>query len=397
MALTLRGTQVSLTRMTMPKLTWRRRRVARWGMAAWLAIASLAAGGRAAAQDLPARLADSTFWRMVTEMSEPGGYFRSDNLVSNETSFQYVIPELQRSTKPGGVYLGVAPEQNFTYLVALRPRIAFIVDIRRQNMLQLLFYKALFELSADRAEFVSRLFARARPAGLDTASSVDVLFQAYAGAAPDSAIYKRTLAAVKDHLVRHHGFALSPDDLRSIEYVYGAFFTAGPDLTYSFPNAGGMFGGRAFPSYAQLMTETDGTGARRSYLASETNYRLVKQMEADNLVIPLVGNFAGDKTLRGVGQYLRDRHATVTAFYTSNVEQYLFMQGDDWKKFYENVAALPTDESTTFIRSLSRGAGFRPGSPNSPSVQLLSMATELLKAYREGKLQSYDDVIQQSK
>ena len=116
---------------------------------------------------LPNRLSDQEFWRLSNDFSEPGGYFRSENLVSNEHTFQYVIPALKRRVRPGGVYLGVAPDQNFTYIVATAPRMAFIVDIRRGNLLQHLMYKAIFELSADRAEFVSRLFSKPRPAGSD--------------------------------------------------------------------------------------------------------------------------------------------------------------------------------------------------------------------------------------
>ena len=115
---------------------------------------------------LPHRLTDEEFWRLSNDLSEPGGYFRSENLVSNEHTFQYVIPALKRRVRPGGVYLGVAPDQNFTYIVATAPRMAFIVDIRRGNLLQHLMYKAIIELSADRAEFVSRLFSKPRPAGV---------------------------------------------------------------------------------------------------------------------------------------------------------------------------------------------------------------------------------------
>ena len=138
----------------------------------------------------------------MTELSEPSGNFPSDNLLSNETSLQYVIPELHRSTKPGGVYLGVAPEQNFTYLAALKPKIAFIVDIRHDNSLLLLVYKALFELSADRADFTSRLFSRPRPGGLDTPSTIEQLMHAYSAAPPDSVYFARNLAAVKERLVQ---------------------------------------------------------------------------------------------------------------------------------------------------------------------------------------------------
>src|SRR5215813_9537478 len=109
---------------------------------------------------LPERLSDIEFWNLITGFSEPGGYFRSDNFVSNESAFQRVIPALKKRIKPGGVYVGVGPDQNFTYVAAFGPRLAFIVDIRRQNMLLHLMYKALFELSSNRTEFLSKLFSR---------------------------------------------------------------------------------------------------------------------------------------------------------------------------------------------------------------------------------------------
>ncbi len=74
------------------------------------------------------------------------------------------------------------------------------------------------------------------------------------------------------------------------------------------------------------MTETDGRGEQRSYLASEENFRTLKQLERNNAIVPVVGNFAGPKALRAVGRYLNEHHATVSAFYTSNVEMYLFQQ-----------------------------------------------------------------------
>ena len=115
---------------------------------------SAATASRASA--LPARLTDAEFWSLVETMSEPDGYFRSDNLVSNEDTFQFVIPDLQRVVKPGGVYVGVGPDQNFTYIANLKPAIVFIPDIRRGNLHMHLMYKALMEQSADRADFLSQ-------------------------------------------------------------------------------------------------------------------------------------------------------------------------------------------------------------------------------------------------
>src|SRR6478735_4636388 len=83
--------------------------------------------------------------------------FVTDNIVSNEIALQDVLPELERTHR--GAYIGVGPEQNLTYITALEPSIAFVVDLQRGNMLLHLMYKALIELSADRADFLSRLFA----------------------------------------------------------------------------------------------------------------------------------------------------------------------------------------------------------------------------------------------
>src|SRR5437764_9838575 len=151
---------------------------------AFLGPLSFTSSPLVATEFLPAQLSDEAFWNMVNEFSEPGGYFRSDNFVSNETTFQYVIKDLKK-TRAGGVYLGVGPDQNFTYIVAMQPKMAIIFDIRRQNVIQHLIYKALLEMSSDRADFVSRLFSRKRPAGLDAKSTAEDLFTAYDNVEPE--------------------------------------------------------------------------------------------------------------------------------------------------------------------------------------------------------------------
>src|SRR5678815_5448069 len=110
------------------------------------------------ADTLPVSITDPAYWKMISDFSEPGGTFAFEMFMSNEVTFQMILPDLLKRVPPGGVYLGVAPEQNFTYIAALRPKIAFIIDIRRENMLEMLMYKALFESSSTRTDFLSRLF-----------------------------------------------------------------------------------------------------------------------------------------------------------------------------------------------------------------------------------------------
>jgi len=110
----------------------------------------------AAAARLPERLSDADFWALVDSISEPGGFFRiTDNFTSNEREIGQLYTMLRERGTSGGVYMGVGPEQNFTYISAIRPKMAFIVDIRRQAVMQHLMFKAIFEMAADRAAWTS--------------------------------------------------------------------------------------------------------------------------------------------------------------------------------------------------------------------------------------------------
>jgi hypothetical protein len=307
-----------------------------------------AADGAGRRSTLPSRLSDREFWQLVVDASEPDGYFRSDNLTSNELGFQRVIPDLLARTGRGGVYLGVGPEQNFTYVAALHPAFAVIFDVRRGNLLVQLMYKALFELSRDRAELVSLLFARPRPPGLTAQSSAHDLFNAFGASPGDEALFRQTSTAIETRLLKAHALPLSTDDVEGIRRIYRTFFSRG-------------FAIRPQPTYAELMTQTDNAGASRSFLASEANFTVLKDLEARNLVVPVVGDFAGPKAIRTIATYLKAHAATVAAFYLSNVEQYLDQDGK-WSAFCKNVSALPLDASSTFIRSSSgRGIGFGIG------------------------------------
>ena len=326
---------------------------------------------RLATTDLPARLTDQEFWRLTEDMSEPNGAFTSDNLLSNERVFARYVPELVATTKPGGVYLGVGPEQNFTYIAAMRPRMAFITDIRRGNLHLQLMYKALFELSADRAEFVSRLFTRPRPAALTASTSftATALMNAYMEtAAADETAYTANLQAIQNHLTKTRALPLSDEDLDGIAAVYRAFYWYGPAITWAaritsvpFENMRTPGGGAVVPgtTYRDLMIQADAAGQELSYLASEEKFAFLKDLQRKNLIVPVVGNFSGPKALRAVGAYLKERRAVVSAFYVSNVESYLQRNGV-WGKFCANVATLPLDAASTFIRPGGRSNSLLP-------------------------------------
>ena len=338
-----------------------------------------------AALPVPTQLTDEQFWQLSSSSSEGDGVFRSDNLLSNELNFQYVIPDLLKIAQPGRVYMGVGPEQNFSYIAALKPSMAFIVDIRHGNLDVHLMYKALFEMSANRAEFVSRLFSRKQPAGLSASSTAAELFTAYLGVDPSKELYEANLNAVIDHLKTKHKFPLSEGDLDGIEWAMSNYYRFGPSIGYNssdpnfapsivgaIGNGGRGGGGRGgnFVGYADLMMATDAVGKERGYLANEENFMVLKNLETRNLLVPVVGNFGGPKAIRAVGKYLRDNGAMVSTFYLSNVEQYLDMDGLIGA-FMANVATLPIDDSSRFISTGAGNRGFGGGGGNGMNNSML--------------------------
>ena len=309
-----------------------------------LFLCNLVGTSSAQVRGLPDQISDPDFWRMITELSEPSGQYTGDNWISNEPTIQDVIPPLKQVVKPGGVYLGVGPEQNFTYMWALQSKIGFIIDIRRQNMLDVLLFKTLFEIAPDRADFMSLLFSRRKPDGLNASTSAAALMAAYE-AAP-----REGLAANMEKVrsvMASHKYGLSSDDLATIEFIHGIFSRGGPSITAEFASPGGP--SPAVPiTYINLMTATDRNGQAWSYLSSEAAYQYVRELHRKNLIIPLVGDFAGPSTIRKISDYLKERNSTVATFYVSNVEYYL--TGPTLKRFQSNVATLPIDASSMFIR-----------------------------------------------
>ena len=335
--------------------------------------------GRAGSADIPARLSDQEFWRLVEDLSEPDGTFRSDNVLSNEMTFARLVPDVVKSVKPGGVYLGVGPEQNFTYIEAMKARMAFITDIRRNNLHLLLMYKALFELSADRAEFLSRLFVKSRPAGLTKSSSIQQITDAYwLVETGDEAAYAAGLQAIQNHLTKKHGFPMSPEDLAGVAAAYRAFYFYGPRMNYSASlDLRPLSAGNA-ATYFDLMNQLGDDGAPLSYLGTEAKFGYIKDLQARNMIVPVVGNFSGPKAIRGIGDYVRKRGATVAAFYVSTVEPYLKRAGT-FETFCESVATLPMTDTSVFIRpgnlqnlALSAPviAPMTPGSPRLGTYQI---------------------------
>ena len=342
------------------------------------------------------RVADSpigleTFGRLIASLSEPEGYFDSDNFVSNEAAYLRILPALKRLGVRGGVYIGVGPDQNYSYIADIRPRLAVIVDIRRQNALQHLYYKALFQLSENRQEYLRRLFGR--PLSLNSRHAegerISDILRRIDQTPPDQTFAARAIGEATD-IIRSWGVGLNAEDLKAVCYIAQAFVDGGPDMKFTSYNRAPR---PHHPTYRSLLENRDRTGAQTNYLAEEERFRVVKNLHRENRIIPVVGDFAGPSAFLRVSQELRRRGLEVKCFYASNVEFYLF-RGDRWRFYLRNVRSLPLAREAFMIRSY---ANMWEPHPAQTAGSYMTTVMQSLQAFlaneAAGKNETYWDMV----
>jgi hypothetical protein len=385
-------------------------RTARWLLAAapfaavfgWLATGSQdetstrAAYASSLIAASPARV-DSSFAKLVQRLSEPGGYFDSDNLISNETSYLHVLDGMRRMKVQGGAYIGVGPDQNFSYIAAVRPEIAFMIDIRRDNLLEHLMFKSLFAMARNRVDYLCLLFGKPLPRDVDrwSGKSIQELVDYIDATHTDQDLADSVQSAISQR-VRRFGIPLTTLDLETIARIRDAFVRDSLDLRYSSI-------GRAprpyHPTYRQLLLERDRSGHQANYLATEDAFQFVKTMEANDRVVPVVGNAAGEHAIAAIAQLMTERGDKVSVLYISNVEQYLIRDGG-FPQFAENVKLLPRDRRSVMIRSyFGYGYGFGTAGTHPLNVaghystQILQTLDAFVATYDSGAVRSYFDLI----
>jgi hypothetical protein len=185
------------------------------------------------AEEVPT-LADQEFELLSLELSEEPGYFDTDNLISNEISYQQVLPRLKEITRAGQVYLGVGPDQNFTYIAQVRPATAIIIDLRRENLLQHLYFKQVIEASKDRWHYLSLLFGKESPQDFRPDPSADVkgLIQHFRSLVSDQGFFERNFQKAWLSLRRRFPRLIREEDRDILHAIAAAFFRENLQLRF---------------------------------------------------------------------------------------------------------------------------------------------------------------------
>lgn len=341
------------------------------------------------------RSGDTSFAALSATLSEPNGYFDSDNIITNEASYLQVASQLRKTGTHGGVYVGVGPDQNFSYIALIRPQIAFMLDVRRDNLLEHLLFKSLFAMARNRAEYLCLLLGKPVPPDVGQWSSKpigDIL--AYVTAAhTDSEAVSATRKA-SNARIASFGIPLDAQDRAMIDRYRAEFVVSGLDTRYS---SLGRNNRMDYPSLGELVMATDRAGRRVSYLADEDAFQFVRGMEQHDRIIPVIGNLAGDKAMAAIGAYASERHLKVSALYVSNVEQYLLTREGGFSEFARNVGTLPHDSSGVIIRSYFGRFGrthplYVPAS-GSVSTSMIETIDSFSRRIAAGEIRSYADLV----
>lgn len=341
---------------------------------------------------------ESGFAARIESLSEPAGYFDTDNLISNERSYLHVAPALREMARrgAGGVYLGVGPDQNFSYIAHARPSLAILIDVRRDNLLLHLLFKAIFAEARSRLEYLALLTGRQSPAaGTDWSQRpVDALVT-YIDAAPR--LSDAGVTALRGRLagvIRGFGVAMTDADRSTIDRFHRRFIDAGLGLQF---NSTGRAPQYDYPTYRDLLLEVDRQGGRQSFVATESDFQFVKGLQARHQVIPIAGDLAGSKALASVAKFLAASNLKVTVFYTSNVEFYLFRDGS-FPSFVTNLGRLPHDPASVIVRSVfPAGSAGLARVPGYNSASLTQNIDTLLSGYARGQYRQYSELIRQER
>lgn len=343
----------------------------------------------AASVQAPPSILKGAFGETLQRLSEKGGDFISDNLISNETSYLQTTKQLLARPE-GGVYIGVGPEQNFSYLALTRPKLAIIVDIRRDNLLQHLYYRYLFEEAKDRSHFISLLVGRPYDEGTAPPENAD--FAAVAKHAekmpPDPKLQKGIVDVAILRITNEWGVRLDDKDKQSIKKMAQVFFDKQLDLRFELKESSG----RKYPTLRELMDTKDPGGVARSFLATNESFRLVQSMEREGRVLPVVGDFGGDQAFAAIADHLKKSDLKVTTFYVSNVEQYL-LDPPVWTKWLRNVEALPRTDDALFIRCyLDQGKKHPKQMEGHRTATVLAKVSDFLEREKKKPSKTFFDI-----
>ncbi len=197
----------------------------------------------------------------------------------------------------GGVYVGVASDQNYTLMAVARSELGYLIDLDRQVVNLHRVYMALISQSADPDAFLERFTAKSLK---DTKALLE--------------------PALADLTPRDRS-----DALKFVEDNQKALY-----------------------DYLKIVRNTKRGEQGVTWLADPSLYDYIRRMVATGRLRPLNGNLLGKKAMATISASITALGKQVGILYVSNAEEYLYYT----PQFATNVRALPAASNGVVLRTI---------------------------------------------
>jgi hypothetical protein len=303
-------------------MPWRRR----WGQWGALALAALVllpgrARGDGSALGILARPLQ------VEDTSAYDGLFPIKHVTSNEWQNGVFVSEVRR--RPGGAFLGLGGEQNYTLIAAGRSQVAFIVDSNPVVIEIHRAYHALHKLAPTRTAFVAYLSGREPPPHQAGATMAEIVARVEKQPPLDAA-----------RLLREARGLVSANEMQALgKMIHGQFGTL-----YMAGKPSGSFA----EHFARMAREPRSPTRFACWLDHDQSYAAVRARIESNAIHLVTGSIAGEQTLRSIAAAARKMGVVFHHVYLSNAPDYVFGSGAG-RQLAANLRLLPTNAATRVL------------------------------------------------
>lgn len=266
---------------------------------------------------------------------EPSNY-QLDCFVTNELAYNDVLVECL-PTGTTGAYVGVGPCQNLTYIGALRPRLAFVVDARIDNLLEHLMFKLLFERAETPAEYLGLLLSRDLGSSHAVGSEPEAVVAAVEKCPVSPELFRTNLAWLRTEMSDR--WPLTDLHRNRIDRLYGEFFRRQLDITNV--DAETTENLDEIANLRDVISARTSHGINLHFLTDAERYAVVRQLQRDDRVIPLLGNLGSGETTDRINELLRAYGESISTFYVSNIEEHVLQR---YRIEGDRITARPNPE-----------------------------------------------------
>ncbi len=307
--------------------------------------------------------------REQLSLAPPSTDYALDCFVSSEVGYNEVLARCQPvSATPNGAYLGVGPDQNYTYIGALRPRLAVILDARLDNLLEHLVFKLAFSQARDPLDYLCLLFGRRRPAAPAAAADAKALV-AQLHAQP---LDEDQAASFSAFVLQAFRARWSQDSkaLSRVKRLLGELVRRQLKVTSVSERC--LANLDKIPDFEEVITATTPEGFNFHYLTDAERFGYVKALHGQDAIVPLLGNVVSPRGIAAARSVVEAAGLTLSAVYLSNLEEFLLQRyiiaedrivarpnpkgafegapGRSWHELLDQLSALPCDDDAVLIR-----------------------------------------------